>query len=387
MLGKRAVFLFLKLGVVIANIGCLARYSPQVSHGKLSYFKQRVPIPRIVVDGKGLRTNSLLDSIQIHVRGGNTRSDNILHKPLQNFIKEFFSMVKAIAGTCLPPLFAAVRSITCFYRSLPKDALIAQIGLVYCFCGGCYPLLFAAIQAAKVAGLQDMLSALSDLIDEATIAAQTAKKENQYETTSFQDTISKTTVVVMKAIDPVKINAACVSLYTAWLGISVVLEREFAKTINYALTLGSYVEPIIDHLLAPSAYLMISDEYHQWVPFGLGWISKAIAMRIAWRLQRVLTACTSSLIGGLMFSRAFMRMMNKESCSQRKGVKKRTNSVLLDEALGYVVAAAGMCVQLGDGSLDPSIKFPFTLLTWPFNIAEKWIQWQTTEHQPSLIKE
>eukprot|EP00546_Thalassionema_frauenfeldii_P019646 CAMPEP_0178900974 /NCGR_PEP_ID=MMETSP0786-20121207/3762_1 /TAXON_ID=186022 /ORGANISM="Thalassionema frauenfeldii, Strain CCMP 1798" /LENGTH=372 /DNA_ID=CAMNT_0020572019 /DNA_START=405 /DNA_END=1520 /DNA_ORIENTATION=+ len=372
MLGKRAVFLFLKLGVVMANIGCLARYSTQVSHGKLSYFKQRVPVHRIVVDGKGLPTNSLLDSIQIHVRGGNARSDNLAHKPLRNFMKELFSMVKSITGTCLPPLFAAVRSITSFYRSLPKDALIAQIGLVYCFCGGCYPVLFAAIQAAKVAGLKDMLSALNDLIDEATIATETAKKENQYETTSFQDALSKTTVVVMKAIDPVKINAACMSLYTAWLGISVVLEREFAKTINYALTLGSYVEPILDHLLAPPAYLIVSDEYHQWIPFGLGWISKAIAIRVAWRLQRVLTACTSSLIGGLMFSRALMRMMHKESRSQRRGVKKRANSVLLEEALGYVVAAAGIYVQLGDGSLDPSIKFPFTLLTWPFNIAEKW---------------
>mmetsp|Transcript_12468 Transcript_12468/g.18299 ORF Transcript_12468/g.18299 Transcript_12468/m.18299 type:complete len:380 (+) Transcript_12468:24-1163(+) len=375
MLAKSIAFL-LTLSVATANIGWV-RSSTQVSLERLPKFHKLTTAPRIH-GSKVLRSKTYPNGIRTCFRGGTSGADNVAYTPFQKIIRGLLSTIKFITTICLPPFVAAVRSIITFYRSLPKDILIAQIGLVYCFCGGSYPLLFAAIQAARVTGLQDMLSALSDLADEATIAVEATKKEIQYEATSFQDAVSKTTLVVMKAVDPAKINTACASLYTSWLGISIVLEKEFAKTINYAITLGNYISPIIDILLAPPVYLAVRDEYHQWVPVGLGWISKIIAMRVAWRLQRVLTACTSSVIGGLMFSRALMRVITRKG-PQRKGVEKGTDLLLLDEALGYIAATAGIYVQLGDGTFDPRVKFPLSVLTLPFDVAENWIQWKITE--------
>eukprot|EP00548_Thalassiothrix_antarctica_P007873 CAMPEP_0194137456 /NCGR_PEP_ID=MMETSP0152-20130528/7346_1 /TAXON_ID=1049557 /ORGANISM="Thalassiothrix antarctica, Strain L6-D1" /LENGTH=259 /DNA_ID=CAMNT_0038834483 /DNA_START=346 /DNA_END=1125 /DNA_ORIENTATION=+ len=258
------------------------------------------------------------------------------------------------------------------------DGIIAQIGLVYCFCGGSYPTLFAAIQAARISGLQDVQKAVSDLVDEAMIAVDAAKEEIKDTAKSARDIFSKTTTVVMKNIDPVKINRACLSLYTAWLGVSIVLEKEFAKTINHAITLGEYFEIIIDKLLAPPVYLVVPKGYHRWVPVGLGWISKGIAIRLAWRLQRILTTCTSAVVGGLMFSRAVMRMLLKER-NRTKASKKDVDTTLLDEALGYAAAAVGVYVQLGDCRFDPKVKFPLNLVTWPFDIVENWIQWQISE--------
>ncbi len=52
----------------------------------------------------------------------------------------------------LPPTVAAVRAVVAFYAVLPMDVLLAQAGLVYCFDGGHFPTLFAALQAAEHCG-------------------------------------------------------------------------------------------------------------------------------------------------------------------------------------------------------------------------------------------
>ena len=175
-----------------------------------------------------------------------------------------------------------------------------------------------------------------------------------------------------------QINNACSALYTTWLGVSTVLEHEFARTINFAVTLGNYVEPMLRKAVAPPVYFCVPHEYHLWVPVCLGWITKALAMQVAWRIQRVLTASTSAVIGGLIFARAIRRMIHNRGIPL-VGISPKDDTTLLDEFLGYTVAAAGLYVQLGDGTFNPRVKFPFTILTWPFQLAENWIQWQITK--------
>lgn len=133
--------------------------------------------------------------------------------------------------------------------------------------------------------------------------------------------------------------------------------------------------------MAGPVYFCVPTEYHLWVPVCLGWITKALAMQVAWRIQRVLTASTSAVMGGLMFSRAIRRMIQNRGM-RRLGVRQNNDDddeTLFDEFLGFIVAAAGLYVQLGDGTFNPTVKFPFTLVTWPFHIAEHWIQWQITK--------
>lgn len=38
------------------------------------------------------------------------------------------------------------------YSVIPVDLLSALVGLVWCFCGGLYPTLFAAVEAARLTG-------------------------------------------------------------------------------------------------------------------------------------------------------------------------------------------------------------------------------------------
>jgi hypothetical protein len=176
-----------------------------------------------------------------------------------------------------------------------------------------------------------------------------------------------------------QINNACSALYTSWLGVSAVLEHEFARTIHYSITLGTYLEPLMKTVLGPPIYLCVPKEFQLWVPVCLGWASKAIAIQIAWRIQRVLTASTSAVLGGMMASKALFRMIRRYGFPNFGPSTDEKESTVMVEFFGYALAVVGLYIQLGDGKFDPRVKFPFTLLTWPFEMAERWIQWQITK--------
>lgn len=138
-----------------------------------------------------------------------TRGGHSIGRPSGNLEKTVESIVEIIAGVCktvLPPVVACARLTIRFYRSLPVDFIIAQVGLVYCFAGGYYPTLFAALTAAQQCGWQTMLYALEDLIEEATIAIEAASREVSNKAQSYRDAVTRKTMVVLAAIDPVKVS-------------------------------------------------------------------------------------------------------------------------------------------------------------------------------------
>jgi hypothetical protein len=140
-----------------------------------------------------------------------TRGGQSIGRPSGNLEKTVESIVEIITGvlrTVIPPVVACARVTIRFYRSLPVDFIIAQIGLVYCFAGGYYPTLFAALTAAQQCGWQTMLYALEDLIEEATIAIEAASREVSNKAQSYRDAVTRKTMVVLAAIDPVKVSSS-----------------------------------------------------------------------------------------------------------------------------------------------------------------------------------
>jgi hypothetical protein len=144
----------------------------------------------------------------LHLRGGgySEAAAVVGNVPYQKIIETIVTAVTTTVKMCLPPVVAATRTVAAFYRNLPKDAIVAQVGLVYCFCGGCYPALFAAVQAAQVCGLQRMIGALGDLTDEAVIAVDAASNRINKQTQSTREMFSEMTLVVMKSVDPTKVR-------------------------------------------------------------------------------------------------------------------------------------------------------------------------------------
>jgi hypothetical protein len=325
---------------------------------------------------------------------------NNLWNGLDQTAGHVISIVTSTGQMLIPPAVQFVRSIVALYQWLPTDMIVAQIGLVYCFAGGYYPTLFAAIQAARHCGWEIMCQAILDLTDEAVAAidALNVAEENldQEEPKTARQVILEKTRIVLITVDPMKINQATAALYTTWMGVSAVLEREFARTIALAVSIGGYVTPIAKFVLGRPLYFVIPSDYHRWVPVLVGWSCKGIAMSIAWKIQRVLTAYTSAVTGGLMFTRACSRMLYRRgirlfgliSPLDQPAAAGPTGSVRpseninvyspLEEIFGIMIAGFGLYSQIGHGFAF-RVPFPLSLVTWPFGLAERWIQWQITK--------
>ena len=285
----------------------------------------------------------------------------------------------------LPPAVAGIKGIIGFYRALPIDAVIAQVGLVYCFAGGYYPTLFSSLQAAEHCGWRVMLHAIDDLTEEA-IKVINATADLSMEVPERKDLFIQQTNIVLKTVDPMKVNQAAAALYTTWLGVSAVLEKEYVRVISLSMTLADYFERIAHFLLEPPVKMCVSEEYHRWVPVVIGWGCKGVAMNIGWRLQRVLTASTSAMYGGVMFSRSLLRMFSTRGIRFFGLIpsysKNSPRDSPLEDIIGFMVAGFGFYTQIESQyrtGFSFQVPFPLSLLTWPFDFLERWIQWQITK--------
>ena len=328
--------------------------------------------------------------------------------PSSTFVRIVGTIVQVLVSAgkiVLPTIGGAILGVIQFYRALPIDAITAQIGLVYCFLGGYYPTLFSSLQAARYCGLRIMVDALADLTNEATKVVDEIEETNFWDDDELtaRELFLRKTNIVLKTVDPVKINDATGALYTTWLGVSTVLQREYARTISLSLTLAEGLERAAEVVLVPALNVLTPDDYRKWVPAVIGWTAKAAAMNVAWRIERVLTASTSAIAGGAMFARSVRNMFRKHREERRrlrakeKGEKEQDDDIDSDDeqqqqqdnpsigenVLGFAVGGLGFFTQMEcqfRNKFSFEVPFPFSLVTWPFDLAERWIQWYITKY-------
>lgn len=361
-----------------------ASIGPIVPEGRTHHFTRRtrhstnipfVTVPKEIPENSSEITKSKIDAA-LTPRGGEDRIDGVV-RVVGTVTQTLISCGRAI----LPPTFACIKGVVNFYRALPIDAVVAQVGLVYCFAGGYYPTLFSSLEAARHCGWQVMVEAVNDLTEEA-IKVIDATAELPKDAFERKEIFLQQTNIVLKTVDPMKINQAAAALYTTWLGISAVLEKEYARVINLSMTLAGYFERIAHYILEPPVKMCISQDYHKWVPVTIGWVCKGAAMNIAWRIQRVLTASTSAMVGGLMFARALFRMVSKKGVRLFGLIRDDNTESPLDEIVGFTVGGIGFWTQLQaqyKNGFSFEVPFPLNLVTWPMDLAERWIQWQITK--------
>lgn len=131
-----------------------------------------------------------------------------------------------------------------------------------------------------------------------------------------------------------------------------------------------------DRFIAPVLKKLTPDDYQKWVPVILSWITKSIAMSIAWYIQAVITGVTSSLKGGLMMARATYQFCVYRKIHLFGLIPEDDSKSVVDEGLSYIFAGLGFYVQFRSGFSLPS---PLNLLLWPLEVAEYYIRWTITK--------
>jgi hypothetical protein len=285
----------------------------------------------------------------------------------------------------LPKVINFTKKTYGYYLQLPQNALLFLSGFVFCFFGGTFPVLFAAIQAAEYSGRKAVVNAVSDLANEAMVIIEENKKDDDIDEDkdgkkdvseiSQSEFVARKTKLVLRKMNPEKVDKALEAIYKVWLAVLAVISIEFARTISMAMAISDFVRKPLNRFVAPTIQIAVPDEYDKWVPVVLGWIAKSIAMSIAFYIQSVISGVASALKGGLMMAQAtyqFLAHRNLLGLSP----SKNHNESNLDEALSYIFAALGFYIQFQAGF---SLPTPLNYILWPFEFAEYYLRWSITK--------
>lgn len=96
-----------------------------------------------------------------------------------------------------------------------------------------------------------MVDAIHDLADEALIIINESKKDDDadddkdgkkdVDQLAGSELLKRKTLLVLKKMNPQKIDKAISSIYKVWLSVAAVLAVEFARTISMALAIADFL--------------------------------------------------------------------------------------------------------------------------------------------------
>jgi hypothetical protein len=181
----------------------------------------------------------------------------------------------------IPSMIKYGRLIRGYIEKLPANAFNFCVGTIFCFFGGLYPVLFAAVQAAEYGGRKAVMNAVHEIADEALKIIDESKKDDEVDDDgdgkadvdqlATKEFVQRKFLLVLKKMDPNKIDNAINSMYRVWLAVAAVLTIEFARAISLALAIADFMKQPIDRYVAPMVKKVVPDEYDKWVPVILGW--------------------------------------------------------------------------------------------------------------------
>jgi len=302
------------------------------------------------------------------------------------FLSAAIAPAISVVSIIFPYVVQTVNIANGIYQKLPHDGINALVGLVFCFFGGIYPTVFAALQAARSSGWDNMIKSIKDLSSEALIIIEESKKDDEVDAdgdgiadvkqVDGKALILRKTKLVLAKCNPEKINLAIGHLYVTWMAVVLCLKVQFARTIALSLSISDSLRGPAKKFIQPTISALIPDDYKKWVPVVIDWTCKSIGMSIAWYVQTIISAFTSATYGGLKFARSTMKLCVKKGWTLFGLMPKNHKETFIDEVVGWTVAALGFYFQFKIGF---DITFPFSLILWPLETAEWYIRWAITE--------
>jgi len=274
-----------------------------------------------------------------------------------------------------PYLVLAFRKGKAIYDQMPPYSCVMIYGLIVAFCGAHFAAIVAVVEAFKQTGAFKKIGAcLVDLYQ----SFEKLKDENEKDNTVDDDGDGIMDVdemsngelflhkcsLVMRTVDPQKVNKALSGLYTGFMAAVMVVQFEFAKTVTLGASLGDFMERSVDILLDPLLKMILPKEYMPWVDLLETYICRSLGVFIAWTIQFYNSLLHCAVAGSLIFSRALITYLDNRDGKQDIDMEE----TYLDEIIGWCLAAFSIFVQYLFGF---RLLFPFNVLLSPL-LALEW---------------
>lgn len=131
-------------------------------------------------------------------------------------------------------------------------------------------------QAAEYTGRQALQAASKDIGDEVLKIIEESKKDDTTETVKALKAGTGTnndraywkhkTQLVLRKMDPEKLDTAVSTMYAVWLSVAAVLTIQFARTIASALSIAQFLKRPVNRFIAPVLVMAVPEDYQRWVP-------------------------------------------------------------------------------------------------------------------------
>jgi len=273
-------------------------------------------------------------------------------------------------------LEALAQQVHMRYQQYHADEFVpALLGLVLAFFGGQFVLTIATVEAFRLGGWEKTRACLVVLHDNYKIALEKSREDDSKDENndgvadvkqiSKQELASRKIVLFLRVCDPIKVSEALNGLSAACCAVLATLRIQFARVITLGVTIGNYMNKIVERQLRAPLEEMIPSEHHKWISPGIGYACKTLGISLAWIAGRFLAALQSGLRGGQIFTRALLAYLKRNG--YMTGDIDEKDPLFIGIALA--VSVAGIWWQLKNFFRVP---FPFNLFLFPLSIVE-WV--------------
>lgn len=274
-----------------------------------------------------------------------------------------------------PVFFAFYKFLYFLYCVVPTNELKMIYGAALCFFGGKYCASIAAVECFRRTGGDKLLICLKELGANAQAAYQASVEDDKIDDDSdgiadvkqisTQDWYKRKLGVVLRSVDPDVLAQAVAGLYQGFIGMVMSLKFKFAWTVALSCSIADNLRKPVSIVAVPVLAALMPKEYHKWITQIINFTLKAFAMHMAWKLQMVISAVQSGLLGASLVGTGVVVIMFR--CCGKKD-KFDADSTYIDEAIGLPLACAGIWFQLSHGF---SLPFPLNIALLPLTVVEE----------------
>lgn len=195
----------------------------------------------------------------------------------------------------------------------------AFVGLIYCFFGGSFMTLIAAVEAFRICGWDRTKKCLEKLYENYLKVKEASDNDDNRDDNNDgiadvdqiepQNLILRKVRLALVSCDPDEVSSAISGINSGLIAVIATLKVEFAKAITLGASLASVLRSPTEKYLTPILQRLIPKDYHKWINPLINYGCKTIAISIAWFITRIISAFHSAVRGGQMLARGSMHYL------------------------------------------------------------------------------
>ena len=286
-----------------------------------------------------------------------------------------------------PTLLTAYEGLTALWTSLapyhPEVLLPSFLGCILCFFGGEFVLTIAAVEAYRACGWETTYKCLVDLKKDFDAVVEASKKDDAVDADGNgvpdvneippKELLKRKIAVFLANVDPKRFTDALSGINAGFVAVVATLKLEFVMALTLGYAIADAILPPLHRIFEPILTSLpgVKPEYRRWIPVVITYSVRYACVSLAFFLQRVISAFHSSIRGGLMIARnvlIYLKIM--------KFIHIDDKDSIIDEAIGYGLAALGFWLQLSNSFRLP---FPLNLILFPFTLIEWFLTWSVSK--------